>query len=179
MDTVKTTIVMNPDALVGYEYKNIVTSRRLASIYADYFPYFGWEVNDSTFDRQFNKVSITFKRDRKLKNKVEINKCQRQFEEGVDNIAHLEGTKNSKASIAAYTVGLIGTAFMAGATFSFLGGFIIACAILAIPGFIGWGLAYVLYRNLSKKRATEIVPETDSEFDNLYAACERAQALLA
>lgn len=178
MNATTTATIMNPENFIGYEYKHVVASRRLASIYLDYFSCFGWEVEDSSFSRQLGKVSVTFKRNRKLRNKVEIDRYQRQFEDGVESIAHLEGTKTAKASVVAYTVGIIGAAFMAGATFSYLGGFVVSCILLAIPGFVCWGLAYVLYRSLVKKRSAEVVTEVNREFDNLYSTCEKAQALM-
>ena len=167
------------EGFIAHEYKTIVASRKLSSVYLDCYPSFGWTLDDSYFSNYSDRVSMTFKRDRQLKNKPEVNKLQRQFEQGVENIAHLENTKRTRAQIIAITVGLIGTAFMAGATFSFLGGFIIACILLAIPGFVGWGLAYFLFRKFCKKREDEIVPLIDQEFDSLYSSCEKARAVLA
>lgn len=164
---------------VAYEYKTVVATREFASVYADCYPRFGWRLEDNTFNNHSNKVSLTFKRNRQLRNKPEINKLQRQFEEGIENISYLKKTKNSRAGLVAITVGLIGTAFLAGATFSYLANFIIACVILAVPGFVGWGAAYLVYQQLSNKRAAEIVPLIDQEYDSLYSYCEKANALLA
>lgn len=164
---------------IAYEYRNIATNRELASVYADCLPQFGWELENNTFNSQANRVSMTFKRNRKIKNKLELNKLQRRFEESINNATHLKGSKTTRANITSYGVGLIGTAFMAGSVFSFLAGNIAACVVLAIPGFILWGLAYVFYRSLVKKRSTEIIPEIDREFDSAYSVCEQAHALLA
>ena len=170
--------VQTPQNFTAYEYKSVIATRELASVYADCYPGFGWTLEDNTFNNYSNKVRLTFKRKRQLKNKPEINKLQRQFEESVENIAHMKETKTSRAGIMALVVGLIGTAFLAGATFSFLAGYIIACIILAIPGFIGWGAAYVVYQRLANKRSAEIVPLIDQEYDSLYSYCEKANALL-
>ena len=168
-----------PNNFVAYEYKTIVANRKLASVYADCYPRFGWQLEDNTFSNHSNRVSLTFKRNRQLKNKPEINKMQRQFEDGIQSITYLEETKNSKAGIVAITIGLIGTAFLAGATFSFLAGLIVACIVLAVPGFIGWGMSYAVYKKMSRARASEIVTQIDQEYDSIYAACEKANALLA
>lgn len=164
---------------IAYEYKTVAASRELASVYADCYPEFGWRLEDNTFSSYSNKVTLVFKRNRQLKNKPEVNKLQRQFEEGVDNIAYMKKTKNSRAGATAIVVGLIGTAFLAGATFSYLASFIVACILLAIPGFIGWGAAYLVYQRMASKRSAEIVPLIDQEYDNLYACCEKAHLLLA
>jgi hypothetical protein len=178
MNTTQEQANMSSQNFVANEYKSIVTTRKLASIYADYYPQFGWKLENSTFASQSNRVSMTFKRDRHLKNKMEINNNQRQFEKGVDTITHLEKSKTTRASIVAYTVGLLGSAFMAGAVFAYLAANIVLCIILAIPAFAGWGLTYILYKNLVKKHSDEIIPKIDREFDTMYSACERANALL-
>lgn len=164
---------------IGYEYKKIVVPRDHASLYADCYPSFGWELEDASSNDYVGKTRLTFKRDRTFRNKLEINKLQRQFEEGVGNIVHLESTKGTKANIVAYVVGLIGTAFMAGSVFAVTATMIIACIVLAIPGFVCWGLAYALYRSLYKKRSDEIIPQVDREYDSIYTACEKAHAFAA
>lgn len=177
MDTATDRSDENAKDFIAYEYKTVTTDRERASIYADCLPQFGWGLEDNAFSSRLNSVSMTFKRNRQLKNKLELNKLQRRFEEGVSTVAHLERSKTTRSSIVAYTIGLIATAFMAGATFSFIGGNLVACIILAIPGFIGWGLSYVFYRNLTQKYSAQIIPEIDRELDALYATCERAHAL--
>ena len=162
---------------IGYEYKNIAAKRDEASIYLDCYPSFGWEIENSVFNNHINRTALTLKRNRKLRNKMEINKLQRQFEEGVGRIQHLEATKGSRASIVAYTVGIIGTAFMAGSVFAFLAGLIALSIILAVPGFICWALPLFLYRKILSKRAAEIIPEIDKEFDLIYSTCEKAHLL--
>lgn len=177
MDTATDRPAEHVKDFIAYEYKAVTTDRDQASLYADCLPQFGWTLEDNSFSNRLNSVSLTFKRNRQLKNKLELNKLQRRFEESVSTVAHLERSKTTRASIVAYTVGLLATAFMAGATFSFIGGNLIACIILAIPGFIGWGVSYVFYRNLTQKYSARIIPEIDRELDALYATCERAHAL--
>lgn len=50
--------------------------------------------------------------------------------------------------------GMVGTAFMAGATFAVTARepMIWLCIVLAVPGFIGWVLPYFLYKKLQKRR---------------------------
>lgn len=176
MTATQSTTVINPEGFIGYEYKQVLVPRKLASIYADYYPFFGWELQD-TSQYHATSVSLTFKRNRKIKNKVEINSCQRQFEDSVSTISNLENSKTTRASIIAFTLGILGTVFMALATFSYLYGLIVACVILAIPGFAGWALSYVFYRKTIKKRTAVVEPQIDREFETLYSSCEKAHAL--
>ena len=171
--------VKTPQNFVAYEYKTMAVSRKLASVFVDCYPSFGWSLDDSIFYNHSNRVTLTFKRNRQMKNKPEINKFQRQFEQGIENITHLEDTKKTRASIIAMSVGMVGAAFMAGATFSFLAGNIVLCIILAIPGFFGWGVAYQVFRHFSKKRAEEVVSLVDREYDSIYSSCEKANTLFA
>ena len=80
------------------------------------------------------------KRDRKIINKMELTRLQRNFEAYVEEIRHLEKEKTSLPSIVAITTGIIGTAFIAGSTFAVTANppHIVLCILLAIPGFLGW-----------------------------------------
>ncbi len=68
------------------------------------------------------RVTMKFKRDRKIRNKAELTRLQRQFESGAAEIAALEKSKTLGASAAAFLIGIVGTAFMAGSVFSYLAG---------------------------------------------------------
>ena len=118
------------------------------------------------------------KRDRKIRNKPELTRLQRQFDAIVSEIVSLEASKRVKASIAAYVVGIIGTAFMAGSVFAITSGLLLPCIILAVPAFIGWLLPYFLYRSIEKKKTASVTPLIDSKYDELYTICERANGLL-
>lgn len=164
---------------VGYEYKSVVAPHGLASLYIDCYPCFGWEIEGRTSDSFGSRMALAFRRNRKMKNKVEVNKLQHQFEQGIETIEHLEKSKTMRASIVAYAVGLLGTAFLAGATFSFLAGQIIICIVSAVPGFLGWGIAYLLYRRIYAKQSAKASVEIERALDGMYATCEKANTLLA
>ena len=80
--------------------------------------------------------------------------------------------------MVAYVIGIIGTAFMAGSVFAVTANRIIPCILLAIPAFIGWVLPYFCYRAIVKKKASEVTPLIDQKYDEVYAVCEKANALL-
>lgn len=179
MNKTEASRILSPNGFTGYEYKNINTSRELAAIYIDSFPSFGWELDDYTYNNYLRRASLIFKRDRKMKNKVEVNRLQRQFEDGLMNVSSLESNKGNRASIIALIVGIIGTAFLALATFTYLAGMYIPCALFAVVGFVGWVLPYFIFKNVYHKRAIQVAIEVDREYDGLYVACEKAQTLLA
>lgn len=87
-------------------------------------------------------VTMKFKRNRKIRNKSELTRLQRQFDAIANEIVSLENSKVVGASTVAYIIGVLGTAFMAGSVFAYLGARIPLCIILAIPAFIGWIIPY-------------------------------------
>jgi len=166
---------------IGYEYKEVVTTREMESVYADAYFNFGWKlegITPSTFD--FSTVSLKFKRDRKIRNKAELSRLQRQFEAGISEIDNLERSKTTSAFVTAMTVGLIGTAFLGGATFAFIFAEMIPLMILlAISGFVGWFLPYFLYKKIVAKRSATVVSLVESQYDTIYEICGKGHALLA
>ncbi len=170
---------MSNKAFVGYEYQELTVKSGMLSVYADGYENFGWKLEDTTFPSgKPDSVVMRLKRDRKIRNKTELNRLQRQFDAIASDIVSLESSKRVKASIFAYIVGIVGTAFMAGSVFSVTAGQIFPCILLAIPAFIGWSLPYFLYRYIEKNRIVAVTPLIDSKYDELYAVCEKANGLL-
>lgn len=164
---------------VGYEYQDISVKRSMAAVYTDGYENFGWKLDGTTEQPGKNdSVTMKFKRDRKIRNKAELTRLQRNFDACVSEILSLESSKYIRASAAAYAVGIAGTAFMAGSVFSITADKLIPCIVLAIPAFIGWGLPYFLYRGIMKKKTAQVTPLIDQKYDELYAVCEKANGLL-
>lgn len=133
---------------VGYEYKEVVADKGRVSLLMDGYENFGWEVDGNIYEeygesknlQKQNKVILRFKRNRKIVNKIELTRLQRNFESCVGEIEMLEKSKTSAATMYALIIAVIGTAFMGGATFAVTAQppHVILCILLAIPGFIGW-----------------------------------------
>lgn len=170
---------MDRNNFIGYEYQDVTVKRSMASMYTDSYENFGWEL-DSTGEQlgKVDSVVMKFKRDRKIRNKAELLRLQRNFDACISEILSLESQKYIKASVAAYTIGVIGTAFMAGSVFAVTAGQIVLCILLAIPAFIGWGLPYFCYRAIVRKKTAEITPLIDQKYEEVYNVCEKANVLL-
>ena len=108
---------------VGYEYQDITVKRSMAAFYIDGYENFGWKL-DGTRDPagKPDAVTLSFKRDRKFRGKAELTRLQGQFDACMSEILSLEASKVVKASAAAYTVGVAGTAFMAASVFAYTAG---------------------------------------------------------
>lgn len=172
---------------VGYEYKEIEADGQMASLLLDGYENFGWEVNDNLPESGMSgragirqKVVIRLRRDRRILNKAELTRLQRNFEACVVEIQTLEQRKTSAATVYALILGVIGTAFMAGSTFAVTAQppYIALCIILAIPGFLGWIFPYFLYQKIVEKQTKKMTPLIEAKYDEIYEICEKGNKLL-
>ena len=167
------------NSFIGYEYRDIVVGSDMESLYVDAYQNFGWILeNISSPIIGVGSVTLKFKRDRKIRNKAELTRLQRQFDSCVNEITAMERSKETGASIAAISVGIVGAAFMTGAVFAYLGSIIVLCVILAIPGFVGFALPYFLQKSVYAKRTAKVTPLIEGKYDEIYAVCERGNSLL-
>lgn len=172
---------------VGYEYKEITTEESMVSLLLDGYENFGWELNESLSENSLGgkrgsmaKTVLRMKRDRKIVNKAELTRLQRNFEACVAEIQALEKRKASVATVYALILGIIGTAFMAGSTFAVTAQppYIVLCIILAIPGVLGWILPYFLYKRVQGKETKKVAPLIEAKYDEIYEICEKGNKLL-
>jgi hypothetical protein len=165
---------------IGYEYKEVSVNQETEALYSDCYPQFGWELeNTCTAFPLVGSVIMKFKRDRKIRNKAELTRLQRQFDSLCKEITALEQSKGLSASAIAYVIGVVGTAFMAGSVFAFLGGMLPLCIIFAIPAFVGWVIPYFCYLKIRKTKTSKVAPLIDQKYDEIYEVCEKANGLLA
>ena len=163
-------------AFVGYDYKEITAAGERASFYLDCYQNFGWLPDE----REPGKGKLVLKRERKIMNKAELTRLQRHFEACMDEIKALEKSKTANAAIAALVVGLIGTAFMAGATFAVthVPPLVVLSILLAVPGFLGWIAPWFLYRGIVSRRTKVVNELMEQKYDEIYEICEQGNKLL-
>ena len=168
-------------AIVGYEYKDVVVNRNLEALYTDSYENFGWQMEGADFPPSFSPTAVTlkFKRDRKIRNKAELSRLERQFNTYADEVLKLEREKSLTASVTAYVIGVIGAGFTVGSVFAFLAGSLPAAIILMVPALLGWVLPYIFYTSIRKKKTAHVTPLIDSKHDEIYDVCLKANSLLA
>ena len=174
---------------VGYEYKEVITDKSRASFLLDGYENFGWELDGNMIEvpgenrnsMKQNNVILRLKRNRKIINKMELTRLQRNFESCVREIDTLEKSKTSAATVYALIIAVLGTAFMAGATFAVTAQppYVILCILLAIPGFIGWILPYFVYKKVLGKQIEKVTPLIEEKYDEIYEICEKGNRLLS
>ena len=171
---------------VGYEYKEVVSENRRIPLLMDGYECFGWELNEQLSANSDNvadagkKVTLYLKRNRNIVNKMELTRLQRNFEACVDEIEKLENSRTSRATVYALALGLLGTAFMAVATFAVTAQppHILLCILLAIPGFLGWIFPYFVYKREVSRETERVKPLIEKKYDEIYELCEKGNKLL-
>ena len=170
-----------PSAFSAFEYLELNVPRTQASFYLDSYENFGWVQDENLPVKESGgSTTLQLKRDRKIANKAELTRLQRNFEACMEELDALERSKTTPATIAALTAGTVGTAFMAGSVFAIVGPqpHILLCILLAIPAFAGWIAPYFLYRTYKAKKTAEVIPYIEKKYDEIYAICEKGHSLL-
>lgn len=166
---------------ISYEYKEITVRSDKASLYLDCYESFGWQ-QDENFPLQESRdwITLRLKRDRKLVNKTELTRLQRNFESSMDEIIALERSKTTEASIWALCIGLLGTAFMACSVFAVVAEppRILLSILLAVPAFGGWIAPYFVYHAVRDRKTRQVAPFIEEKTEQIYALCEKGQSLL-
>jgi len=167
------------NSFVAYEHKEITVKREMEAIYTDGYPSFGWKPDGRGVSLSgLTSVNLKFKRDRKITNREELTKLQREFENCAKEIERMEDAKVTLPSVVGYVIGLVGTACMAGATFAYLASMIPLCIVLAVPGFIGWIIPYFCYLRVKRSKTNKVTPLIDCRYDTIYEVCEKSNGLL-
>lgn len=164
-----------------YEYKEVSVRSDKASLYLECYESFGWQ-QDENFPMQESggKITLKLKRDRKIANKAELTRLQRHFEADIEEITTLERSKTTTAKLWAISIGIIGTAFMAGSVFAVTAKppHIVLCILLAVPAFAGWILPYFVYQKVKDKKTRQVTPFIEKKIEEIYEMCEKGQSLL-
>ncbi len=177
--------ITNKKEFKSYEYKTVTAPEDKASLYLDCYESFGWESDSNLSEPTGRPVGgrravLRLRRDRKIVNKMELTRLQRQFEACVSEILSLEKAGPSLAAVWAWTIALLGTAFMAGATFAATAdppAFLLSL-LLGLPGIFGWILPFFVYRRVAARRAQKLMPLIEAKYDEIYEVCQKGRSLL-
>lgn len=123
-------------AFAAYEYKESTVERRRASEYLDGYESFGWELDDAHEAHTAytgmpvveSLITLHLRRDRRIINKMELTRLQRQFEACMKEIQMLESSKDVHATICALCTGVVGLALLLCAVFSAIGAKVLTCS---------------------------------------------------
>lgn len=168
--------------VVSYDYKTIKVKREIETLVTDTYENLGWELtNTSAVEGSIFYINLSFKRNRKIENKVELLKLQEKADGVVANIEALQHKKKNAGFIGALSTGVAGALVFGGGMSMCMVlsgvGYMIGGIALGIVGAGICALAYPLFKKVNKKQSTIIQPLLESEFDKLADICEEASKL--
>ncbi|PLS25813.1 hypothetical protein Tam1G_0123 [Bifidobacterium imperatoris] len=158
---------------VGYECLTVTATPESSAMLADGYRAFGWELQDAS------PRTLRFRRPRAIDNKIELVRLQRRFEAQSAQIADLDAAPARNSRIAGLSLGLIGCAFLAGATFAYLASMFALMIVLAVPGFACWIAAYPACRAIAASSSRRNAQTIEHLYDLNDDVCRKASALLA
>lgn len=174
----------------GYEHMELTTESKHISFLLECYAAFGWELDAyaaqyrgqhsrHTGAPEHNKIVLPLKRDRKILNKTELTRLQRNFEACMQELRRLEKRKTSKAITLALIVGFVGGIFAVGAILAAIANppHMIWSVLFAIPALIGCAVPYPLYRRICAEETARVTALMDQKYEEIHAICMRGYNL--
>lgn len=167
---------------VTYDYKTIKVKRSIETLVCDTYESLGWELtNTSSVEGSLFYINLSFKRNRKTENKVELLKLQERADSVVATIDNLQNKKKNAGFVSSLSTGIVGAlVFGGGMSMCMLLkgiGAMIGGIALGLVGIGVCALAYPIFKKINKKKNTQIEPILESEYDKLADICEQANKL--
>ncbi|MFK5160216.1 hypothetical protein ACI3QN_11195 [Propionibacterium freudenreichii] len=177
------------DEYTAYEYATVRVPRTFEPLFRDTYPGFGWTVENPRATtsvasvplgrtQRSETVTLQLKRDRNLKNRDMVRALQEEADTALTTIISLERSKTSRAMVVAVTIGIVGSAFLAGSVFAMNAGLAVLSVALGALGLFGWVGGGISYRQVKRRRARHVDPLIENALDTLHEASRRAAHLL-
>lgn len=166
---------------IGYDYKEINVEANKTSLCMDCYKSLGWSIEEEYGNsREKGNVRFRIKRDRKIMNKQELIRLQRNFEDCMNQIERLERSKTSKATSVSIGIGILGTCFLAGSVFAITAEVpnVFLCVLLGAPGLIGWAIPLICYSHMVRNREEIVQVLVEEKYDEIHLICEKGSKLL-
>ncbi|MDE7083515.1 MAG: hypothetical protein K2O89_07435 [Clostridia bacterium] len=173
---------MNEKDFIAYEYQTKTVKAKDQTRVMDMSEAFGWEVTGTT-PTIAEGVTISLKRDRKIRHKQELVKLERQAEETYAAICKLKSAKTLAASVFAYIFGCIAALVFGGGMCmtmliennpaAFAGGI-----ILGIVGIVLCSVNYLIYKKIEEKKTVQVLPMIDDNEEKLANVLAKGNDLL-
>lgn len=167
---------------VSYEYATKTVKAKDQTRAVDMYESFGWEVTSAT-PTAIDGMTISLKRDRKLKHKQELTRLERQAEELFEVIDRQNGANTLGASIFAYIFGCIAALILGGGMSLIM---LVEGSIPALVGGIALGVLgialcavnYPIYKKISERKTKQLLPVIDENEERLANLLEKGNQLL-
>ncbi|WP_419703044.1 hypothetical protein [Promicromonospora sp. NFX87] len=171
----------------GYEYVKVRAPKELESLYRDAYRSFGWSFEGSEQRSPIRplpllpairskRVTLSFKRDRGIKNLPMLRELQRTVDASLASVARLERSRTSVAAGWAIVFGVIGAGLLAGSML--LGPLGQMPILLGVGGLVNWVIGAIAYFNLKASRGAKLDARISAEIDMTFDAAEQAARLI-
>lgn len=172
---------MEEQDFISYEYATKTVKAQNQTRAMDLYESFGWEVS-ATSPAAVGSVTLSLKRDRKLKHRQELNKLERQAEELSAAIEKQNGAKTLGASVFGFTFGVFGALVLGGGMSLVMlveGVPALACGIiLGLLGIALCGVNYPIYKKIAEKKTKQLLPVIEGNEERLAGLLEKGNQLL-
>lgn len=168
--------------VIIYDYKTVKVKREMETLVCDTYQNLGWELTGtSSVEGSLFYINLSFKRNRKIDNKVELLKLQEKVDNNILMINSLQNKKKNSGLSTSIAVGILGAlTFGGGLSMTMLlkgVGYMIGGIALGLVGLGICGLSYLLFKKINKKASIKLQPMIESEYDKLADICEQASKL--
>ena len=172
----------NKNKAITFDYKTVRIRRDMEAILTDAYENLGYEVtNTQMAEGSLNYANVSFKRNRKIKNKSELLKLQEKIDYTLNNIENNHKQKKKAGLIESVVTGIIGTLTLGGGMSMIMClnglGYLIGGIAVGIVGIGICSIAVLVYNKIHNKKLSRLEPIYQSELDNLSDLCEKATAL--
>ncbi|MDE5666966.1 MAG: hypothetical protein K2I29_01870 [Clostridia bacterium] len=172
---------MQEKDFITYEYRTKTVKAKDRTRVMDMSEAFGWEVTGTA--STIEGVTVSLKRDRKIKHKQELIKLERQADETFMEINRLNSAKTLTASVFAYIFGCIAALILGGGMCmtmliennvpAFVGGI-----VLGIAGIVLCSVNYLIYKKIEEKKTVQVIPLIDDNEEKLANILAKGNDLL-
>lgn len=165
---------------IGREYVEIKVEKKYVHLYEEGYSFFGWEKIYETYPSKLSssKIVLQFQRDRKIRNKVELIRLQKQFDSTLSKILYIEKHQKTLAKVISTIVGIIGCGFMALSVFAIDSQKLSLSVLWGVAGSCCWLSIYFIYKKILAMKSEKVKQSKEREFNTLYEVGERATRLL-
>lgn len=164
---------------IAYEYTTVKVDRDMETLYKDAYGNYGWAVDGyGSSTPGAPGVTLKFKRDRRIENRAMVLELQRKSDAALQSISDMERQKSVVPTVAAVSVGVVGSAFLAGSVFALEADHLVVSIILGAVGLLGWLAGYVTHGRVKSRKIAQLTPQIDAQYDVIYATGEQASRLL-
>lgn len=165
---------------VSYDYKAVNLPERQAQEAEDVYRQLGWELAERV--SRVGAAKLTFRRNRKIANKEQLNRLERKLDDSLDCERELQREKTKLATSVAITIGTLAALVFGGGMclcllYTELKLILAGCVLGVVGAGIGL-LAWLAYRKIAKKKTAEAEMKLEKKRDEIDLILDDARKLV-